>query len=40
MDFGLHRPQGMRVRAVDSTAERRRLVIPRRPDGIDRLAID
>jgi hypothetical protein len=38
--FGLNLPQGMQIRVVDSTAECRYLVVPRRPHGIEGLAID
>lgn len=39
-EFGLELPQGVQIRVVDSTAECRYLVIPRRPHGIENLAID
>jgi len=39
-EFGLDLPEGMNIRVVDSTAEHRYLVIPRRPAGTEGLPID
>jgi len=39
-EFGLQLPSGMEVRVVDSTAECRYLVVPRRPPGSDGLDED
>lgn len=39
-EFGLELPAAMRIRVVDSTAECRYLVVPRRPLGTDGMRID
>lgn len=39
-EFGLELPADMRIRVVDSTAECRYLVVPRRPAGTDGMRID
>lgn len=39
-EFGLELPRDMVIRVVDSTAEHRYLVIPRRPTGTEGLPID
>jgi nitrile hydratase len=39
-EFGLRLPDSMRIKVVDSTAECRYLVIPRRPHGTEGLAPD
>jgi nitrile hydratase len=39
-DFGVELPEGVEVRVWDSTAELRYLVLPRRPDGTERMTED
>lgn len=39
-EFGLHLPQDVQIRVVDSTADCRYLIVPQRPAGTDDLTVD